>query len=52
MRSGERIHAALLFDTLHRLLPDGSVIVDEIIAYLKAMKDNKREPKPKAKAKE
>ena len=36
-RSGERIHAALLFDTLHRLLPDRSVIVDEIIAQVPAM---------------
>ena len=36
-RSGERIHAALLFDTLHRLLPDHSVIVDEIIAQVPAM---------------
>ena len=37
VRSGERIHAALLFDTLHRLLPDRSVIVDEIIAQVPAM---------------
>jgi acetolactate synthase-1/2/3 large subunit len=35
--SGERIHAALLFDTLHRLLPDHSVVVDEIIAQVPAM---------------
>jgi acetolactate synthase I/II/III large subunit len=35
--SGERIHAALLFDTLHRMLPDRSVIVDEIIAQVPAM---------------
>ena len=37
VRGGERIHAALLFDTLHRLLPDRSVIVDEIIAQVPAM---------------
>jgi acetolactate synthase I/II/III large subunit len=37
VRTGERIHAALLFDTLHRLLPDRSVIVDEIIAQVPAM---------------
>ncbi len=37
VRAGERIHAALLFDTLHRLLPDRSVIVDEIIAQVPAM---------------
>ncbi len=37
VRSGERIQAALLFDTLHRLLPDRSVIVDEIIAQVPAM---------------
>jgi acetolactate synthase-1/2/3 large subunit len=36
-RHGEHIHAALLFDTLHRLLPDRSVIVDEIIAQVPAM---------------
>jgi acetolactate synthase-1/2/3 large subunit len=36
-RSGERIQATLLFDTLHRLLPDRSVIVDEIIAQVPAM---------------
>ncbi len=36
-RNGERIHAALLFDTLHRMLPDRSVIVDEIIAQVPAM---------------
>ncbi|HEY2620469.1 MAG TPA: thiamine pyrophosphate-dependent enzyme [Acetobacteraceae bacterium] len=36
-RTGERIHAALLFDTLHRLLPDQSVIVDEIIAQVPPM---------------
>ncbi|HET7881257.1 MAG TPA: thiamine pyrophosphate-dependent enzyme [Acetobacteraceae bacterium] len=35
--SGERIGAALLFDTLHALLPDRSVIVDEIIAQVPAM---------------
>ncbi len=34
---GDRIHAALLFDTLHRLLPDRSVIIDEIIAQVPAM---------------
>ena len=34
---GEGIHAALLFDTLHRMLPDQSVIVDEIIAQVPAM---------------
>ncbi len=33
----ERIHAAFLFDTLHRMLPDQSVIVDEIIAQVPAM---------------
>ena len=37
MRSGEHIHAALLFDSLHALLPDGSVIVDEIVAQVPAM---------------
>jgi acetolactate synthase-1/2/3 large subunit len=37
VRTGARIHAALLFDTLHRLLPDRSVIVDEIIAQVPAM---------------
>ena len=36
-RGGERIHAAHLFDTLHGLLPDRSVIVDEIIAQVPAM---------------
>lgn len=36
-RSNERIHAALLFDTLNRLLPDRSVIVDEIIAQVPPM---------------
>jgi acetolactate synthase I/II/III large subunit len=36
-RSGARIHATLLFDTLHKLLPDRSVIVDEIIAQVPAM---------------
>jgi acetolactate synthase-1/2/3 large subunit len=36
-RSGDRIHATLLFDTLHHLLPDKSVIVDEIIAQVPAM---------------
>jgi acetolactate synthase I/II/III large subunit len=35
--SNERIHAALLFDTLHRMLPDRSVIVDEIVAQVPAM---------------
>ncbi len=35
--SGERIQAAVLFDTLHRMLPDHSVIVDEIIAQVPAM---------------
>jgi acetolactate synthase I/II/III large subunit len=35
--ASERIHAALLFDTLHRMLPDRSVIVDEIIAQVPAM---------------
>jgi acetolactate synthase-1/2/3 large subunit len=37
VRAGERIHAALLFDTLHRMLPDRSVIVDEIIAQVPSM---------------
>jgi acetolactate synthase-1/2/3 large subunit len=37
VRSNERIHAALLFDTLHRILPDRSVIVDEIVAQVPAM---------------
>jgi acetolactate synthase I/II/III large subunit len=37
VRSGGRIHAALLFDTLHRMLPDRSVIVDEIVAQVPAM---------------
>jgi acetolactate synthase-1/2/3 large subunit len=37
VRGNERIHAALLFDTLHRLLPDKSVIVDEIIAQVPPM---------------
>ncbi|HXA20662.1 MAG TPA: thiamine pyrophosphate-dependent enzyme [Acetobacteraceae bacterium] len=37
VRSNERIHAALLFDTLHRMLPDRSVIVDEIVAQVPAM---------------
>jgi acetolactate synthase I/II/III large subunit len=37
VRSNDRIHATLLFDTLHRLLPDHSVIVDEIIAQVPAM---------------
>ena len=37
VRGNERIHAALLFDTLHKLLPDRSVIVDEIIAQVPAM---------------
>lgn len=36
-RSGERIQAAYLFDALHGLLPDRSVIVDEIIAQVPAM---------------
>jgi acetolactate synthase-1/2/3 large subunit len=36
-RGGERIHAARLFDALHGLLPDRSVIVDEIIAQVPAM---------------
>ncbi len=36
-RSGERIHAAHLFDVLHGLLPNRSVIVDEIIAQVPAM---------------
>jgi acetolactate synthase-1/2/3 large subunit len=36
-RGGERVHAARLFDTLHDLLPDRSVIVDEIIAQVPAM---------------
>jgi acetolactate synthase-1/2/3 large subunit len=35
--SSARIHAAYLFDTLHELLPDQSVIVDEIIAQVPAM---------------
>ncbi len=35
--AGERIQAAVLFDTLHRMLPDRSVIVDEIIAQVPAM---------------
>lgn len=35
--SNERIHAALLFDTMHRMLPDRSVIVDEIVAQVPAM---------------
>jgi acetolactate synthase-1/2/3 large subunit len=37
LRNNQRIHATLLFDTLHRLLPDRSVIVDEIIAQVPAM---------------
>jgi acetolactate synthase I/II/III large subunit len=37
MRGNARIHAATLFDTLHRLLPDRSVVVDEIIAQVPAM---------------
>jgi len=37
VRGSERIHAARLFDVLHGLLPDGSVIVDEIIAQVPAM---------------
>ena len=36
-RSNERINATHLFDTLHDLLPDRSVIVDEIIAQVPAM---------------
>jgi acetolactate synthase-1/2/3 large subunit len=40
VRANERIHAALLFDTLHRMLPDRSVIVDEIIAQVPAMIQN------------
>jgi acetolactate synthase-1/2/3 large subunit len=36
-RSSTRIQATLLFDTLHRLLPDQTVIVDEIIAQVPAM---------------
>ena len=32
-----RIHAVHLFDTLHRVLPDRSVIVDEIVAQVPAM---------------
>ena len=35
--AGEHIQAAVLFDTLHRMLPDRSVIVDEIIAQVPAM---------------
>lgn len=34
---GDHIQAPLLFDTLHKLLPDGSVIVDEIIAQVPPM---------------
>jgi acetolactate synthase I/II/III large subunit len=37
VRGNERIHAALLFDTLHRMLPDQSVIVDEIVAQVPPM---------------
>jgi acetolactate synthase-1/2/3 large subunit len=37
VRSSERIHAALLFDMLHRMLPDRSVVVDEIVAQVPAM---------------
>jgi acetolactate synthase-1/2/3 large subunit len=36
-RTAARIHATLLFDILHRLLPDQSVIVDEIVAQVPAM---------------
>jgi acetolactate synthase-1/2/3 large subunit len=36
-RGNERIHAAHLFDMLHNVLPDRSVIVDEIIAQVPAM---------------
>jgi acetolactate synthase I/II/III large subunit len=35
--SDKGIHPAHLFDTLHRVLPDRSVIVDEIIAQVPAM---------------
>ncbi len=37
VRGGERIHAVHLFDSLYNLLPDRSVIVDEIIAQVPAM---------------
>ena len=33
----DHIEAPLLFDTLHKLLPDGAVIVDEIIAQVPPM---------------
>lgn len=36
-RSGQHIHADLLFDILHRVLPEHSVIVDEIIAQVPSM---------------
>jgi acetolactate synthase-1/2/3 large subunit len=36
-RANERITAPFLFDTLHNLLPDRSVIVDEIIAQVPPM---------------
>jgi acetolactate synthase-1/2/3 large subunit len=36
-QGGNHIQAALLFDTLHKLLPDRSVIVDEIIAQVPPM---------------
>jgi acetolactate synthase I/II/III large subunit len=37
VRGGERIHAVHLFDSLCNLLPDRSVIVDEIIAQVPPM---------------
>src|SRR5208283_1798873 len=37
VRANERIHATLLFDILHRVLPDRSVIVDEIVAQVPSM---------------
>jgi acetolactate synthase-1/2/3 large subunit len=37
VRNNDRIHAILLFDMLNRLLPNRSVIVDEIIAQVPAM---------------
>ena len=36
-KGGDHIQAAYLFDTLHKLLPDRSVIVDEIIAQVPPM---------------
>ena len=35
--SGSRIHASRLFQALHRALPDGSVIVDEILSQEELM---------------